>query len=650
VDIYLLQAKEIIMCGFVGVISNSLENLSEDLLLKMSRNIKHRGPDGYGYWATSYIALAHRRLAVQDISLNGHQPMASRNKRYVLVFNGEIYNHFDLRKKLKNNTWVGTSDTETILQCFVEWGLEKAVKQFVGMFAFALLDLQERKIHFVRDRVGEKPLYYGKVNKDFIFSSEISAFRAYPNFSDELDIVSIESFIRKSYISNTKSIFKSIKKVNPGSIVSFDINRREASERKFWDFNEIAKYQRNNEFYGSRQESINELENLLKQSIRGQLISDVPVGCFLSGGIDSSLIAALMSKETKRKIQTFTIGFEDKDFNEAHLAKMVANEISSDHHELYIDNNTLMELIPEIPKVYSEPFGDSSQLPTYLLSKFAKENVTVALSGDGGDELFGGYNRYLFSEKIYFNSMRLNIALKRMIGNFGTSVKPSTIKYFSDFLRLVPEKYRIRNIEDKLFKVSELLLQDSPEEFYEVVTSHIGRKDEIIFHDEENTFCRSAFDDCFISSMMKSDFLDYLPNDILTKVDRASMAVSLETRAPFLDHRIVEYAWSLPIDFKIAKGKGKLPLREILYKYVSKEIIERPKMGFGVPLASWLRGPLLEWSSSLINSNTLKQLDFVNFELINSKWNEHQKGIRNHHNFLWNVLMFVSWLENWKKN
>lgn len=644
------------MCGFSGFLSNKyVPQNAEQTLIAMGRAISHRGPDDSGQWwdTDAGIGLSHRRLSIIDLSPAGHQPMLSGDGRFVIAFNGEIYNHLELRSELEKvagNEWRGHSDTETLLSAIVAWGVDAALKKSVGMFAFALWDRAERTLTLARDRLGEKPLYYGLHNDVFMFGSELKALKAHPAFLGEIDRDVLTLYLRHNYIPSPYSIYKGIQKLLPGSYLQ--INAAFDPEIKaYWSVSEVAEFGQKNLFTGSEAEAREELEQLLAQSISGQMMADVPLGAFLSGGVDSSTIVALMQTLSNKPVKTFTIGFREEDYNEAEYAHAVAKHLGSEHTEFYVSPEQAMAVIPELPHIYDEPFADSSQIPTWLVSKLAREQVTVSLSGDGGDELFGGYNRYFIGQALWNKLDMLPLPLRATIARTMTQITPEHwnvgVTKIQPFL---PAKLRFANPGDKLHKLAGVLRSESPESLYLGLVSlweeptnvvHASREPLTVITDKTQWPELSGF----VHRMMALDTLTYMPDDILTKVDRAAMSLSLETRVPFLDHRLIEFAWRLPLSMKIKNGQGKHVLRQVLYKHVPKSLIERPKMGFGIPLDSWLRGSLREWAESLLDENRLNQEGFFNAAPIRKKWQEHLSGQRNWQYHLWGVLMFQAWLE-----
>ena len=637
------------MCGIAGYIGK-IEN-SSDCLTKMAQAINHRGPDNSGIWTDEKeIGLAHTRLSILDLSKAGHQPMHSASSNYVLIFNGEIYNHKYLRSELEsisNRNWLGHSDTETLLASIEEWGIEKALAKVKGMFAIALWDKISKNLYLACDRIGEKPLYYGWVNEQFVFASELKSIKQFPEFNNQIDRNSLALFLRFNSIPAPYSIYENIYKLEPSQIVEINSSSKKIKKHSFWSIEEAYKKGAMNKFSGTSNEAVNQLESVLSDAVSSQMQSDVPLGAFLSGGVDSSTVVALMQSFSNSKINTFTIGFNSKQFDEAKHAKLVAKHLGTNHYEKYVTESDALDVIPNLPNIYDEPFADSSQIPTFLVSKFAKQKVTVALSGDAGDELFGGYNRYVFSKKTLNNIFKTPTTIKKLVSKIIFSISEERWNsLLSGFL-----SKSFVNIGNKLHKTADILSSKSIRDLHFKLVSQIHNPSEWLKNSNEY---KSKLNDGIlrfeelnsIESMMAYDLISYLPTDILTKVDRAAMSVSLETRIPFLDLDVIEFSASLPIEFKIRNGVSKWALREVLYKHVPKDLIERPKMGFGVPLAEWLRGPLKDWAESLLDENRLHQEGFFNVEFVRDKWLEHLSGKRNWSYQLWNVLMFQAWLEN----
>ena len=650
------------MCGINGFFSFSHVDKANTAVSKMNKAIQHRGPDANNIWhdSCSNLFLGHCRLAIQDISSAGSQPMHSTCDRYVIVFNGEIYNHFELRKKLNNEgistNWRGHSDTETLLVAFSNWGIKKTLESLVGMFAIALWDRQEKLLTLARDRMGEKPLYWGWQGNNLYFSSELKALKANPYFQPTINRSSITLLLRHNCIPAPYSIYKGIQKLLPGHYIQFplfNISRsKQTTSLSYWNFNSIVESGIQEPFKGSPSEAVDKLEQTLACSINEQMLSDVPLGAFLSGGIDSSTIVALMHNQSSTPIKTFTIGFENKGYNEAVHAKAVAKYLATDHTELYVQAEDALSVIPKLSSIYCEPFSDSSQIPTYLVSQLASQQVKVALSGDGGDELFGGYNRYLMAQNIWQQSRKFPKKARKLI-SYVLRTFPS--KYwdaiFENLTPVLPKPLRIRTPSDKVYKLAEVLTTDNKYEYYQKLTSHWQQPNDIIIDGSEpstliNTQSAWPETDSFQHSMMAMDAQTYMTDDILVKVDRAAMANSLETRVPMLDHRIIELAWQMPIDYKIRNGEGKWLLKQVLFRHIPKELIERPKMGFAIPLHDWLRTSLKDWAESLLDESVLRQQGYFEPAPIRKMWLEHLSGKYNHQNQLWDILMFQAWLEN----
>jgi asparagine synthase (glutamine-hydrolysing) len=637
------------MCGFAGIHSLNQNNIHSEILLNMSKKLLHRGPDDSGVWVNSSnsVGFAHQRLAVIDLTSAGHQPMQSSSNRFTIVFNGEIYNHLDIRKELDFPDWNGQSDTETLLVCIESWGLDKTLNKINGMFAFALWDSNESTIQLVRDRMGEKPLYFGWQGDSFLFGSEIKALKMHPSFQEQIDKEALNLYFRYNYIPAPFSIYKNIYKLSPGSILTLRHGEKKYKVRKYWSVFNTAIQSITNLSKKTEEELVIELDNLLKKSIKQKMLSDVPIGAFLSSGIDSSTVVSIMQSLSSKPIKTFTIGFEDKAYDEANNAKLIAKHLGTDHHELYVKPQDIIDLIPLLPDLYDEPFSDASQIPTYLVSKLAKEKVTVSLSGDGGDELFCGYNRYHITEKYWGVIMKLPLFIRKLFSFLLLSIpinfwnKLENISFFS-------KKYN--NISIKLNKGVRVIVSNNLYELYDnllsnwKITDKLVRGTQNIFRQDLNS-SKDLERLSSVEKMMLWDMQSYLPNDILVKLDRASMGVSLEGRAPFLDHNIVKFAWRVPAKYKFKNNKGKWLLRQVLYKYIPKELTDRPKSGFTLPLSDWLRGPLKDWAESLINKERLDDEGILNSKIVSKRWHEHQSGNNDWSNQLWSILMFQLWLE-----
>lgn len=641
------------MCGITGFLNNKnkLPGM-EGVISQMTEKLHHRGPDDGDVWLNQEdgVALGHRRLAIIDLSPHGHQPMHSQCGRYVIVYNGEVYNYLDLQKKLaaKGYTFKGHSDTEVILALIAEEGLEAALKQMSGMFAFALWDKKEKALHLARDRIGEKPLYYGLVNDALVFASELKAIRAYPDFKNSICSQSISLLLQYGYIPAPHSIYEKIYKLTPGTYLTITPTHlaQLPNPKTYWSAIEVAKEGLANPLQISDAEAVQHVDTLLSNIIKTRMISDVPFGAFLSGGIDSSVVAALMQANSERPIRTFTIGFNEKAYNEAEYAKAVANHLKTEHTELYVDSAQALAVIPNLPHIYDEPFADSSAIPTFLVSQLTKQHVTVCLSGDGGDEVFGGYNRYLLGKNIWKKLSLMPYPLRVVMRKILLSVSPAHWDRLLSFTR-----YPI--IGDKLHKLASVVAVKSPDVLYNHLISQWKDTDSVVRHSsnyqksEAPVSLLSQFEEWdFVEKMMVTDTISYLPDDIMVKVDRAGMAVSLESRAPYLDHQLIEFMWKLPLHMKIRNRETKWLLRQVLAKHVPNQLTDRQKMGFGIPLDSWLRGPLRDWAESLLDRNKIEQQGFLKPEPILQKWNEHLSGKRNWQYLLWTVLMFQAWLEN----
>jgi asparagine synthase (glutamine-hydrolysing) len=650
------------MCGIVGFIDPSRQ--ADDpglchLAGRMADRLAHRGPDDAGCWADAAagVAFGHRRLSILDLSPEGHQPMRSADGRYVITFNGEIYNFAALRRELEGagHRFRGHSDTEIMLAAFSEWGVEAAVKRFVGMFAFGVWDARERVLHLCRDRAGEKPLYYGWMGDTFLFASELKAMQAHPDWRGEVDRDALLLFLRHCYIPSPYSIYKGVYKLLPGTILSLPAGESARAARPepqaYWSARAVAEEGLRRPFDGGAEEALAELEKLLLDAVAGQMVADVPLGAFLSGGIDSSLVVALMQAQSSRPVKTFTIGSHEANYNEAEFAKAVAEHLKTEHTELYVTPKEAMDVIPRLPALYDEPFADASQIPTFLVSELTRRRVTVSLSGDGGDELFGGYNRYFWGRNIWRKVGWMPRGLRRAAARGMVSVSPAAWDAaFHGLDPVLPGSLRQSIPGDKMHKLAEVIAVDHPEAMYRNLVSTWKTPGELVPGASEppTTLTDGAqWADLpdFVAWMMYRDLMTYLPDDILVKVDRAAMGVSLETRVPYLDHRVIEFAWRLPLSLKIRNGKGKWPLRQILYKYVPRTLIERPKTGFGIPIDTWLRGPLRAWAEELLDEGRLRREGYFAPGPIRRKWDEHLAGSRNWQYYLWNVLMFQAWLE-----
>ncbi len=645
------------MCGFAGAFGSSQEGQAS-VVQEMAAAIAHRGPNDAGVWVDTdaRIALGHRRLSIVDLSPAGHQPMLSGSGRYVIAFNGEIYNHLDCRASLAmTTTWRGHSDTETLLAGFDAWGIQATVERCIGMFAFAVWDRQTRTLTLGRDRLGEKPLYYGWQGQGqhavFLFGSELKALKAHPAFAAGIDRNALCLLMRHNYIPAPYSIYQGIAKLAPGCLLSVSLAQREPKLTRYWSAANVAVTGCAKPFTGTPGQAVDALEVLLKSAVHQQMMADVPLGAFLSGGVDSSTVVALMQAQSKQRVKTFTIGFNEAGYNEAVHAKAVAAHLGTEHTELYVSAQQALEVIPRLPTLYCEPFSDSSQIPTFLVAQLARQQVTVSLSGDGGDELFCGYNRYLLANRLWQKISLLPPVARRWAARGLTALSPARWNALLGPVQgLLPGVLRQANPGDKLHKAAGVLASSSVDALYLGLVSHWDDPASVVMGGQEpptllsgNTPQLTGLDE--IERMMALDALSYLPDDILVKVDRAAMGVSLESRVPLLDHRVVEFAWSLPQAMKLRDGVGKWALRQVLYRHVPKALIERPKMGFGVPIDDWLRGPLRDWAEALLDESRLRREGFFHPAPIRRKWAEHLSGARNWQYHLWDVLMFQAWLE-----
>lgn len=645
------------MCGLVGYFGI---NATEAIAKRMADTLTHRGSDDSGVWCdtTTGIALAHRRLSIIDLSPEGHQPMISANNRYVIVFNGEIYNHNQLRAELDNVAWRGHSDTEVILAAISTWGIETALIKFVGMFAIALWDRAEKVLTLARDRMGEKPLYYGFQNNTFMFASELKALKVHPCFLNEIDRDVLCLYLRHCYIPAPYSIYKGIKKLLPSSYLQLPFTENidllyTITPKSYWSLADVVKHGLTTPFIGNDADAITMLDTQLTQAVGLQMVADVPLGAFLSGGVDSSTVVALMQAQSNRPVKTFSIGFNNADYNEAHYAKAVAQYLETEHYELYVSSADVMQVIPTLGTLYDEPFADSSQIPTFLVAQMARQQVTVALSGDGGDELFCGYNRYIWVKRLWHKISWLPLPTRRLFAKAITVLSPHRWQAIYSLLSYwLPSQFHVTLVGDKLHKLAECLtiVRDDDALFYSLLSEWQYPASLVINATEPTTLLTNAEQWPLLPNiterMMYLDTLTYLPDDILVKIDRAAMAVSLETRVPFLDHRVVELAWQLPLTMKYRTGHSKWLLRQVLYQYIPKELIERPKMGFGLPIGDWLRHDLRDWAETLLDETRLNKEGYFQPHAIRSRWQEHLSGQRNWEHSLWAVLIFQAWLEN----
>lgn len=642
------------MCGFAGFFSRQqLNQPAEVILQNMTDAIAHRGPDDAGLWwqAESGIGLAHRRLAIVDLSAAGHQPMTSASGRYILVYNGEVYNHLRLRDELTAEgfhfSWRGHSDTETLLACFESWGVKATLQRCIGMFAFALFDQQQNQLYLARDRMGEKPLYFGWQQDTLLFGSELPALEQHPAFLHQLDHQALVQYFRHNYIPAPYSIYQGIAKLAPATLWSLDLASGQSQSELYWD---LGNFHRQPKQSTDAQQSIDALDTLLRDAVSLQMVADVPLGAFLSGGVDSSTIVALMQAQSSRKVKTFSIGFADPAYNEAQFAAQVAAHLGTEHTEWYMTGQDALSAVPRMAHMYDEPFADSSQLPTSLVTALARQQVTVVLSGDAGDELFNGYERYQVAQKVNQQLSAIPAGIRRPAGRIlaamPTAVTAGALALMSP---LLPSGVNRSDVADKFYRIADLLQQSGLQQQYVQLISHDGKPERMLAAAKAAPSALLNTDLWLPEADSQShlaylDLCSYLPDDILVKVDRAAMAVSLEGRIPLLDHRVVEFAATLPEQFKSQHGLSKWCLRQVLYRYVPSSLIERPKRGFAVPMASWLRGPLREWAETLLAESRLKTEGLLNTTLVRTMWAEHLSGRRNHAYRLWNVLMLQAWL------
>ena len=624
------------MCGLAGFYDprGNDRDFVSDVAVGMAKSLRHRGPDDNGVWVgdSCDIALAHQRLAVIDTTLAGRQPMISSNGRFVIVFNGEIYNYKAIKQSLTRSTWRGDSDTEVLLEAIEEWGLEVAVRQFDGMFAFVIYDKHLKSISLVRDRMGEKPLFYGWSNGVFFFSSELKAIKTHPSFIPVVNMEAVSLYFRHGYVPAPASIYEGVYKLLPAHILSISLTPAafdRVNLQRYWSPQKVGDLSAPVSFSASRY--LDELEEVLTTAVAQESNADVPLGSFLSGGIDSSLITALLQKHSDRKIETFSLGFNEKRYDESVYARAVADRLGTSHNELIVSPYDLSDVIPELSHMFDEPFGDPSSIPTYLVSKFARSMVTVALTGDGGDEIFGGYNHYHRSNQIWSAVKKIPVSLRSFSALL---LSPIGREMYESSLGRKAEKLSNYLSCQSLFDCYRFQTQASDIELLSVLTNpaSIPRL--------QNLSSRNGFE-----AMMFSDMHSYLPDDILQKVDRAGMSVSLETRAPFLDHHVVEYGYNLPLEYKIKGSTGKIILRDLLARHIPREMFERPKMGFGLPIDSWLRGTLRDWAESLLSDDNLKKVGFLNVAFVRRRWKEHLSGNKDWHYFLWDTLMFLDWFQ-----
>jgi len=650
------------MCGIVGFYALPPLHGATEVLRRMNDTLVHRGPDAQGQWSdpTRGVALAHRRLAILDLSEEGRQPMSSASRRFVVVFNGEIYNFLRIRADLERlgHRFRGHSDTEVMLAAFEQWGIEPSLRRFVGMFAFAVWDAANGELTLARDRLGKKPLYYSLTGGTLLFGSELKALRAFPGFAASVDRQALALLMRHCYIAAPRTIYQGVIKLAPACLVRFAVRRGsivECARQCFWKADEVQAQASASSRHVSPDDATEQLHALLRDAVQLRMIADVPLGAFLSGGIDSSLVVALMQELSSRPVRTFTIGFREDEYNEAQYARAVARHLGTDHTETYLTPKETLAVIPRLPLIYDEPFADSSQIPTALVCAMARQHVTVALSGDGGDEGFAGYTRYADARDICGRVSPVPHWLSAAMSRSITRVPLSLWDAVGRLVRPIASgKLRADGFGYQMLRLADRLGCTTPQQLYRHLMSFWVAPIEVVVNGQEPTTLLAEAPqkqdlDQFVNQMMLLDTLTYLPDDILVKVDRASMAVALEVRAPLLDHRVLEFAWSLPLAQKLECGRGKLVLRRLLSRYLPEPLFERPKTGFGVPIYRWLRGPLRDWAENLLDQRRLEREGYFNPSPIRSVW---QSVLSGHSawtfggDLLWSVLMFQAWLEH----
>ncbi|MEM9280763.1 MAG: asparagine synthase (glutamine-hydrolyzing) [Verrucomicrobiota bacterium] len=650
------------MCGISGIWEREASVDIRKCVTSQIDCLRHRGPDGKGIWYDDEngVALGHARLSILELTDLGSQPMHSRCGRYVISYNGEVYNFQKLRSDLSTlgHVFKGTSDTEVMLAAISEWGVFEAVKKFVGMFAFALWDRKENTIQLCRDRIGIKPIYYYWDGKSLVFASELKALKVIPHLNLDINRDAVTLLLRHSYIPSPFSIYRNVSKLLPGQILTvgeIDFENGELPDPEpFWSAKDVVESRGGGEFTGSATEAVAELDRFLGDAIEARMISDVPLGAFLSGGVDSSTVVAIMQSRSSRPVRTFSIGFSESEFNEAVQAKEVADYLGTNHTEWYVSPKEAQAVIPNLPHFYDEPFSDSSQIPTMLVSELAKRQVTVSLSGDGGDELFAGYNRYEIGHQMWMRFRRMPGFARSFMSS---GLRALSEKQWNTLFRLgspfLPQRWRLRMPGYRAHKFSEVVAVSDPKAMYRQLVSHWNEPEKLVVGSKEPLTCLTDPEDQlsegiadFRERMMYLDLIAYLQGDVLTKVDRASMSVGLEARVPLLDHRVVEFAWSLPMEYKIRNGRGKWVLRKVLEQYLPERLINRPKMGFGIPIGEWLRGDLRDWAESLLDDNEMMDQGILDPSPIRKIWGQHLSGDADWQYLLWDVLMFQAWIKH----
>ena len=651
------------MCGIAGLFDPSSTRSAPTLVHlteTMTATLEHRGPDAVGFWAdpASGISLGHRRLSVVGLGPEGDQPMASPGGRWVVTYNGEIYNHAAIRQRLVAEGCVfrGGSDTEVLVTAVEQWGLLEALDACEGMFALALWDRQLHQLHLIRDRFGEKPLFYGWVGGSLAFASELKALRTLPHFAADLDRDAVALFLRHNCIPAPHTIYRGVSKLLPGQLVTFGDGAGPGAaptRRTYWSAREAIEQARRSPLTGSPDELADRLESVLSGAVAARMVADVPVGAFLSGGVDSSLVVALMQQQSVTKVRTFTVGFADRAFDESTEAAQVAAHLGTDHTPLMVSDSEALEVIPRLPEIWDEPFGDVSEIPMHLVSRLARRDVTVSLSGDGGDELFAGYNRHAWLERLWRRVSVLPAPVRRAAGTGLGRIPPGWVDGVARTTTRLPARMQVRNPSSKVTKVGKVLAASDPAGAYLSLVSYWDDAEALVIGAGPTVSVASRPEewpalDGITEQMMWLDLVGYLPDDILTKLDRAAMATSLETRVPFLDRGVFETAWRLPLSMKLHDGITKWLLRRVLLRHVPAELVERPKMGFGFPIGAMLRGPLRPWAEDLLGESRLVEQGVFDPGPIRQAWRQHLEGSRDLAHELWAVLAFQAWMERWE--